>query len=94
MLRQPLQGWIALNLSDEVSTGSGSDLVRLVTGSTLLAAETRSLPLLVLTPLCVRKLGHYAGLVILDCVCNPGLKQPWAETHEPLRGWGKTLHFG
>jgi hypothetical protein len=49
------------NFSDEVSTGSGSDLVRLVIGSTLLATKTRSLPLPVLTPLRVRKLGHYAA---------------------------------
>ncbi len=49
-------------MKHQCRTGSGSDLVRLVIGPTLLATETRSLPLPVLTPLRVRKLGHYPVL--------------------------------
>src|SRR5437016_11666230 len=40
----------AINLEDEVSTGSGSDRVRIPSISILLSVATRSLPLPVLTP--------------------------------------------
>ena len=48
------------NMSDEVSTGSGSDLVKLIISSTLLVTGPRLLPLTALTPLRLHKLGHDA----------------------------------
>jgi hypothetical protein len=49
-----------LKLGKDVRTVSGSDLIGLAVRSTLLAIETRSLSLPLLTHDVLRKIGHYA----------------------------------